>query len=397
MSIKYKTKIISTSLIFSLFNCLIFYSCKQSEASSPVNVFIPSSIAQLSDTDHISQIVFTSDLHYGLKRAFRGKVVDANVVNEAMVSQINLLPEAVFPQDKGINAGRKVGFIDYVAINGDISNRQQSGIQSASVSWNQFETDYLKGIHLKNKKNNEAEFLLTCGNHDVANAIGFSKTLNPATDNSVMVNIYNLMLHPIPQKTFRNYNYSSDKPNFSKDIDGIHFMFITMWPDSAAQIWMEKDLSPIDSNTPALIFTHDPIAGEPTHFTNPLGNHSMNENYENEVEENFRGSLALQKELAVFFKNHPNIKAYFHGHTNYNQFYTFVGPDGNLDIKVFRVDSPMKGEFSETDETKLSFQVLSLDARNQLLTVRECFWNQSGTYSVINWGASSTISLSQNK
>jgi len=43
-------------------------------------------------------------LHYGITRAFRGNAVDANIVNEAMVKQINALPTAVFPTDEGITA-----------------------------------------------------------------------------------------------------------------------------------------------------------------------------------------------------------------------------------------------------------------------------------------------------
>jgi predicted MPP superfamily phosphohydrolase len=361
-----------------------FYSCKNHEITQS---------AQSSDTLQITQIVFTADLHYGLTRAFRGNVVSSSGVNEAMVAQMNTLPKAVFPADGGVNAGKTISFIDYVTINGDITNRQQTGIQSATASWAQFSADYMNGISLKNKKNQPAEFLLTCGNHDVANAIGYPKALSPATDKAAMVNIYNLMLKPAITKTTSTYNYNTDKPNYSKDIVGVHLMFITMWPDSAARVWMEKDLANVSPTTPILIFTHDPIAGESTHFTNPLGNHGMTSDYENEIEEQFKGMLPLQRELAAFLKIHPNIKAYFHGHTNYNEYYTFVGPDGDLNLKVFRVDSPMKGNVSSTDETKLSFQVIAINGKNQTLTVRECLWNTSGRTSKISWGESSTISL----
>lgn len=348
---------------------------------------------QNADTTKIVQIVFTSDLHYGLTRAFRGNVVNANGVNEAMVQQMNALPAAVFPKDGGVNAEKTVGFIDYVAITGDISNRQQSGIQSATASWAQFSTDYLNGITLKNKKNQSAEFLLAAGNHDVSNAIGYPKALSPITDNAVMVNIYNMMLKPATPKTAAIYNYKTDKPNYSKEIVGVHLMFITMWPDSANRVWMEKDLAHVSTTTPVLIFTHDPSAGESMHFTNPLGNHAMTTDYENEIEEPYKGMLALQREMAAFMKVHNNIKAYFHGHTNYNEYYTLVGPDGDLNVKVFRVDSPMKGEYSNADETKLSFQVIAINGSTQTLTVRECLWNTSGASSKISWGTNSTISL----
>jgi hypothetical protein len=368
-----------------IFLAVTFNSCQKPE--------IPTA-AQTSDTLQIAQIVFTSDLHYGLYRAFRGNVFYTNGVNEAMVAQMNVLPTAVFPKDGGINAEKTIGFIDYVAINGDITNRQESSVQSASTSWAQFNADYLNGgITLKNKKNQPAEFLLTCGNHDVSNAIGFPKSLFPAKDNAALVNIYNLMLKPTTPKTTATYNYNTDKPNYSKDMVGVHLMFITMWPDSAARVWMEKDLVNVSSTTPVLIFTHDPIAGESTHFTNPFGNHGMTSDYENELEEKYKGMLDLQRELAAFLRIHPNIKAYFHGHTNYNEFYPYVGPDGDLKLNVYRVDSPMKGSVSSVDETKLSFQVISINGKTQTLTVRECLWNTSGASSKISWGVSSTVSL----
>ncbi len=362
-----------------------FNSCQKPEITAQT---------QTADTTQIVQLVFTSDLHYGLSRAFRGNVLNSSGVNEAMVAQMNLLPSAVFPKDGGVNAEKIIGFVDYVAITGDITNRQQSGIQSATASWAQFNADYLNGgITLKNKKKQAAEFLLSCGNHDVSNAIGFPKTLSPPTDNAAMVNIYNLMLKPSTPKTPASYNYNTDKPNYSKDMVGVHVMFITMWPDSAARVWMEKDLQNVSQTTPVLIFTHDPSAGEPTHFTNPLANHGMTTDYENELEEQYKGMLTLQRELAAFLKIHPNIKAYFHGHSNYNEFYSFVGPDGDLNMKVFRVDSPLKGDISSTDETKLSFQVIAINGKTQSLTVRECLWNTSSAASKISWGVSSTISL----
>ena len=376
--------ILSFNFSFILLFFVSVQSCKQGEASVPI---------QLSDTTQIAQLVFTADLHYGLTRVFRGSIVNSNIVNEAMVKQINALPTAVFPTDGGINAGKAIGFVDYIAIGGDITNRQQSGIQSATVSWAQFDADYLKGITLKNKNNQQAGFLLTCGNHDVSNAIGFYKTMTPAIDNSAMVNIYNLMLKPTIPETPSSYNYNTDKPNYSENVVGVHLMFVTMWPDSANRVWMEKDLANVSSSTPVMVFTHDPVAGEPSHFTNPLGNHGLTSDYENEIEERFKGMLSLQKEFAAFLKVHKNIKAYFHGHTNYNEYYTFVGPDGDLNLHVYRVDSPLKGEISGTDDTQLSFQVLSIDGNTKTLTVRECLWNSSGTASNIKWGTSSTVSL----
>ena len=305
----------SCTIIFIFLLLLFGYSCKQADIA--ISSKLPES-TQISDTNRITQLVFTADLHYGITRAFRGNVANASVVNKAMVKQINTLPTGIFPYDGGVNAGKTIGFIDYVAINGDITNRQQSGVQSATASWSQFNADYLNGITLKNKNNQNAGFLLTCGNHDVSNAIGFYKTMTPAIDNTAMVNIYNLMLKPSTPKTSSTYNYNTDKPNYSKDVVGVHLMFVTMWPDSANRVWMEKDLANVSSTTPVLIFTHDPAAGEPTHFTNPLGDHGLTADYENEIEEKCKSQSILQNEFVTFLKAHNNIKAYFHGHTNYN-------------------------------------------------------------------------------
>src|SRR5450432_2673761 len=72
---------------------------------------------------------------------------------------------------------------------------------------------------------------------------------------------------------------------------------------------------------------------------------------------------AAQRELAAFVKAHPNIKAYFHGHNNGNEFYDWRGVDSDVTLPTFRVDSPMKGAVSGNDETKLSFQLVSIDTR----------------------------------
>ena len=376
---------------------LVLFSCQKTVVSDPTKI---SGTIQNSDTSQIAQLVVTADLHYGITRVFRGNVADASTVNKAMVQKINTLPDEVFPSDGGVNAGKKIQFIDYVAINGDITNRQQSGVQSATASWSQFNADYLNGITLKNKNNQNAGFLLTCGNHDVSNAIGYYKSLTPATDNTAMVNIYNLMLKPSTPKTSTTYNYSTDKPNYSKDVVGVHLMFIAMWPDSANRVWMEKDLANVSSTTPVLIFTHDPAAGEPTHFTNPLSDHGLTANYEDELEETCKSTLTLQREFSTFLKAHSNIKAYFHGHTNYNEFYTFTGYDGDLNLQVYRVDSPMKGAISgddapdaRGDETQLSFQVIAINGKSKTLTVRECLWNVTGVTSKITWGLTSTVAL----
>lgn len=47
----------------------------------------------------------------------------------------------------------------------------------------------------------------------------------------------------------------------------------------------------------------------------------------------------------------------------------------------------MKGKYSESDETTLSFQVAEIDTRTMTMTVRERLWNTA------TWGASTTVSV----
>ncbi len=374
----------------SLFSSLItYYQAMRNLIILTLAILLTVSISScrkdvLPNPKGIVQIVYTSDQHYGAYRSFRGADVDARVVNLALVEQINTLPAMTFPADSGVNSGKTIGTLDYMIITGDMTNRQEIGppqIQQATVSWYQFETDYLEGITLTNQYGHKVKFLLECGNHDVSNAIGFRKPMYPLTD----------------------------KINYSTTLAGVHALFINIWPDSAQRIWMEQDLSFIADTTPVIIFTHDQPDCEAKHFTNPHGDHGLDTTYrfENLVEERFKDSDSIntvstieQRGLVTFLKAHPNIKAYFHGNDNRNEFYVYTGPDNDISLNVFRVDSPMKGTISGTDaaddigdETKLSFQVIVIDGDTQTMTVRECLWNTSGTSSPLVWGVSSTVSL----
>jgi len=355
------------------------------------------------------EIIFTSDAHYGITRkAFRGHAdVDGHTVNAAMVKEINAVPNIKLPVDSGVNAGNIVGSVDYVIEGGDIANRMEVPVQSAAASWAQFETDYIKGISLKGHDGKPAKLLMVPGNHDISNAIGYYKPMAPLTDATSMANIYNLMVKPATPTTNATYNYDKDKINYSKNIGGIHFIFITLWPDSAERIWMEKDLQKISAKTPVIIFTHDQPECEPKHFTNPNPGHTINatDKFENLVAEQYKDGAATKEEgnktdieqrgWVGFLKKHANIKAYFHGNSNFSEFYVYKGPDNDVALNVFRADSPMKGKYSSKDETKLSFMVISIDPSTLTLTARECLWNTDPTHSEtpVKWGATKTISL----
>ena len=347
----------------------------------------------------ILQFVFTSDCHYGITRThFRGAdSVPSNIVNEAMISAINQLPSQVLPSDSGVDAGLRVGAIDAILITGDIANREEKGIQSAAASWQQFQADYGHLITTKDGKGAPSPLWLNAGNHDVSNAIGFWKPTIPATDASSLAGMYNMMMHPAQPRTAFDYNYSRDVVHFSKDIGGVHLVFLNLWPDSLEQQWMTQDLKGLKAGIPVLLFTHSMPSVEARFFTNPNDNHSINntDKFENLLPETFRDGLTIkdsavieQKGFVDFLRRHPEIKAYFHGHENYTEYYTWHS------LPCFRVDSPMKGKFSSKNETRLSFLLVSIDTRTKIMTVRECLWNTvPGNPSVLIWGQGTTMTL----
>ena len=102
-----------------------------------------------------------------------------------------------------------------------------------------------------------------------------------------------------------------------------------------------------------------------------------------------------QRDLERFLARHTNIVGWFHGNSNWNEFYTWRGPDRTARLNVFRVDSPMKGKLSAADERKLSFHVAALDPATRTLTVRECLWNTDPDHPAapVTWGSSATVSL----
>jgi len=365
--------------------------------------------AQSKQQGHIINIIFTSDAHYGINRKdFRGDTAaSGHTVNRAMIREMNQLPGIRLPRDQGINSGNETGPIDYLIQGGDVANRMEIPIPSAAISWRQFQSDYIHTLKLKNHLGQKTTLLLIPGNHDLSNALGFYRPMKPITDPAPMVGIYNLMMHPTKPLTKACYNYARDKVNYSKNIGGIHFIFITLWPDSSERKWMEKDLAKVSLRTPVVLFTHDEPESEAKHFSNPNKKRGINatDKFENLLAEIYKegptiladsGKTTMEQQGWVdFIAKHPNIKAYFHGNSNWNQFYTYHGPDSTVSLPTFRVDSPMKGKFSGTDEKRLSFQVITIDTKTRYMTVRECLWNTdpSDPARSIKWGDSQTIAL----
>jgi hypothetical protein len=53
-----------------------------------------------------------------------------------------------------------------------------------------------------------------------------------------------------------------------------------------------------------------------------------------------------QRAFVTWLKTHKNIVAYFHGHSNSNERWDYKGPDSDITLKCFRIDSPLKGDIS---------------------------------------------------
>lgn len=339
--------------------------------------------------------------------------MSGHIVNAAMIAKMNTVSSLTLPSDGGVNAGKQVGGIDFIAETGDVANRMEvsANVQTASTSWTEFLFDYVNGLTLKDNNNQKSKLFLSAGNHDVSNAIGFYKTMSPLTDATPMAEMYNMMLNPSSPKTAATYNYNTDKIHYSKDIAGVHFVFVSIWPDSSERVWLNSDLLSVSSSTPVILFAHDEPPIESKHFTNPNGTHDINSTnkFENIVPEVFKdgstvssASTIEQRSFVSFLKSHPNIKVYFNGNAHENLMYDWAGPDNDITLHVFQSDSPMKGKVSGTsasngigDETKVSFQLVTIDTKTRTMTVRECLWNSnpSNPAAPITWGMSRTVSF----
>jgi len=377
--------------------CIIF---------SLASLAIATEVPKPADSEECS-FVFISDVHFGLKRIkFRGAVnVASSDVNHALLEVINTSVGTVTPKDNGVGADKKINGVDFMVITGDLTNRQELypvKIQSSALSWKEFDACYIKNLKLKTSSGIPTPLYLVPGNHDVSNAIGSPSKLLPATDATSMTKLYNRYMHPQKPVTPETYEFKNNRIYYSTDIGGAHEIFITMWPDSTARTWIDEDLKHVPKDIPVFIFCHDPPAIDARHLTNPNGKHDINatDKFENVVCDIYQdgtesdGETTLeQTQLTQFIKRHPNIVAYFHGHTNFTEFYTWKGSDNSISLNAFRSDSPMKGQISGKDETKLAFQIVTFDTRKHLLTARECLWNTKSDPGHIVWGKSRTVSI----
>lgn len=383
--------------ILCFFSLVLMARCAAGQSVS-----IAGQSASTAAQDTVLQFVFTSDVHYGITRAhFRGvDSVPSTVVNRAMIAAINRLPGTSLPADDGAGAGGQIDHLDGILLTGDIANRMETGIQPAAASWHQFEADFDNLVKTKDRRAKPTPIWMGPGNHDVSDAVGFWRPMHPATDASALAGVYNRMMNPAQPRTAATYNYATDKIHFYRDVAGVRLVFVDVWPDSTDEAWMETRLP---AGMPVLLFTHSNPDVEARFFTNPNGNHGVDSvnKFENLLPELLQDGRTLkdstlieQRRFAAFLQRHPGIKAYFHGHNNYTQYYTWQGPDKTLALPCFRVDSPMKGKFSAKDETLLSFELITIDLRRRTMTVRECRWNTvPGDPAVLQWGQTKTIGI----
>ena len=351
----------------------------------------------------VVQIVYTSDQHYGISRkAFRGrKQVPATEVNAALVASINKLPGLVLPPDGGVMAGKPVEWIDYVISTGDIANRMEGSREKAPMTatecWNVFMEQYGKGLAVKDRKGQPAELLAVPGNHDMTNAVGFFRPMYPEKDNGAL---RAMLERSTGKKVPASFDPYAQPVVFSREKGGLHLLLMGIWPDTASRAWMEKELKKMPAGQPALLFTHMPPNLTANRLTNPNGDHGLSakDGFENltpdvsSVRSVKERPLREHRELADFLKAHSAIRAYFHGHENFNEFYDWQGPDYTISLPTFRVDSPMKGDVSAGDETELSFLLISADTDTGKMTVREVLWNTNAS-DMMTWGQTHTGSI----
>ncbi len=399
-------------------------------------------VAQLPGAD--VQFIILSDVHFGYIRKspvpHTGTTTDALTINGYLLTSLNAVSGMTFPSDGGVGAGTTVGPIDMIAVTGDMANRNESGdgigtesanqVQSDAASWAQFTSVYLTGVTLQNKAGAQPPFLLSPGNHDISNAIGQRYIIPANIDDTSMRQMLSvatgsppLAAGTIDQAYFTATNASGafiNKPNYSLNIGGVHFISISAWPDTGSRKWIDADLAAVPLTTPVMIFTHCYPDADPTLLSPPLttspystvagppttaGAVNDNEAVISDVIDQSEyasdtSSNVEQAAMTTWIKTHPNIVAYFHGHTNYNEMYEYNGPNKDIALNCFRIDSPMKGALSATSgkESLLSFDIATLDTTTGRMTVREIRWYPTPAFSTDvtttnpDTGANSTFS-----
>src|SRR5262249_13225661 len=156
--------------------------------------------------------------------------------------------------------------IDFVVIGGDVATRAEKGVQPAAASWREFEHDYVQALRLRAHDGAAARLFVVPRNHDLSNAVGSPTPLTPDHDATALAGIYSMMMGRT--LTAASFDAARDVVNTSRSIGGIHFVFLSIWPDSAERIWLSRDLDTVAAKTPVLLVAHDPPIADAKHFTN---------------------------------------------------------------------------------------------------------------------------------
>ncbi len=389
---------------------------------------------------------------------------DANTINQALLASLNQVSTLTFPSDGGVHAGQAVGGIDLLAVTGDMANRYennggtyQNTVQTDATSWQQFCATYFPtsaggGMSLKTGANAAPALLLSPGNHDISNAIGYFD-LNPfgtvpvgqdATSLCAMIQVasggtlsYAVGAAPsyvtggtlgagVSPSTFSEALFTAkngagayvNKPDYSLTINGIHFISLSAWPDSGTRAWIDNDLLGVPITTPVMLFTHcypdvDTSLLTPNPDTGPFTGKTYQCVVSDKVdpsEVGSTGTVVEQLAMTTWIKTHPNIVAYFHGHTNFNEMYTYTGPNNDIALNCFRIDSPMKGALSaaaplptataawqQNPTSLLSFQLATIDSATMHMTVREIRWYPAPAFSADTTTPNPDTAVSGNK
>ncbi|MCC8189465.1 MAG: metallophosphoesterase, partial [Planctomycetes bacterium] len=228
-----------------------------------------------------AHFVFTSDQHYGVTRPhFRGQTdVPADRVNAAMVDAINALAGAVFPADNGVMACQPVPATEFVISGGDIANRMEGTdpavVITAQRCWEQFQSQYLDGITLTAASGDRAEVVVVPGNHDASNAIGFFRTMTPATDPGAMLAMYRRAHGDLAAEEF---DHAQHKVFLSRDWCGIRLFLFQMWPCRETRERLEREIALLPAGTPVILVTHMQPDIDANRLTNPNGQNDINPN-----------------------------------------------------------------------------------------------------------------------
>src|SRR5262249_42151193 len=138
-----------------------------------------------------------------------------------------------------------------------------------------FRDDY-RGLTIKDRTGAPMPLFVVPGNHEASDAVGFYKPMDPPKDPSALIAAYNLMMKPAVPLTAATFDYDRHRIHTSRDIGGVNFVFLHVWPDSSGRAWMNEDLKKVARTTPVVIFTHDQPESEAKHFINPNGTHDIN-------------------------------------------------------------------------------------------------------------------------